>query len=139
VKYILDANVALKVVLPEKDSDKATHLLRDFQNQVHELLAPDVFPIELAHVLTKAERQKILKQGEAIHKLTHILSMRPDLHPYLPLLPRAIEISSKMRVGAFDCLYVALAEQEGCELVTADTKLIGNLPGYPLVDLAKLP
>ncbi len=38
----------------------------------------------------------------------------------------------------FDCLYVALAERERCDLVTADEKLIHNLPGYPIVSLASL-
>ena len=42
--------------------------------------------------------------------------------PSLSLLPRAIEISSQARIGVYDCLYVALAEREGCEFVTADNK-----------------
>jgi predicted nucleic acid-binding protein len=32
-----------------------------------------------------------------------------------------------MRVGVYDCLYIALAEQEGCELVTADARMINSL------------
>ena len=32
-----------------------------------------------------------------------------------------------MRIGVYDCLYVALAEQEKCELVTADTTMINAL------------
>ena len=32
-----------------------------------------------------------------------------------------------MRIGVYDCLYVALAEQEKCELVTADTTLVRAL------------
>jgi predicted nucleic acid-binding protein len=39
------------------------------------------------------------------------------------------------------CLYVALAERERCELVTADDKLVRNLqPTFPFVrPLAALP
>jgi predicted nucleic acid-binding protein len=46
-----------------------------------------------------------------------------------------------MRIGVYDCLYVALAEREGCELVTADDKLIENLQIlFPfVVSLASLP
>ena len=42
---------------------------------------------------------------------------------------------------ATDCLYVALAEREGCELLTADTKLITNLQtSFPFItSLATLP
>lgn len=139
MKYVLDSSVAIKVVLPEADSAKATALLSDFQSHVHELVSPDVFPIEVAHALTRAERRKILNEGEAIHKLGHLLSIRPAFRPYLPLLPRAVELSSQMRIGVYDALYVALAEQEGCDLVTADTKLINSLPGYPIVELSSLP
>lgn len=139
MKYVLDSSVAIKVVLPEPDSAKATALLADYQNQVHELLAPDIFPVEVAHALTRAERKNLLKPGESLHKLAHVLGIGPALHPYLPLLPRAAEISSKMRVGVYDAIYVALAEQEGCDLVTADSKMIKTLPGYPIVDLSALP
>ena len=46
-----------------------------------------------------------------------------------------------MRVGVYDCIYVALAEQEGCELVTADDRLVNNLQKqFPfIIHLATLP
>jgi predicted nucleic acid-binding protein len=55
--YVLDSNVALKWVLPEADSDKALRFRADMQAGVHDLLAPDVFPVEVAHPLTRAERK----------------------------------------------------------------------------------
>ena len=66
---------------------------------------------------------------------------RPDLHPYLPLLPRAYAIASAARIGVYDCLYIALAEREGCELVTSDQRLLNALkPTFPfIIDLASLP
>jgi len=65
----------------------------------------------------------------------------PVMHPYEPLLDRAVDISSKTRSGLYDCLYAALAEREGCELVTDDQKLIANLKAqFPfIVPLASLP
>ena len=44
------------------------------------------------------------------------------LIPHAPLIGRAIAISSWTRSGYYDCLYVALAEREGCELVTSDQR-----------------
>ena len=50
------------------------------------------------------------------------------------LMPRVFAISSSMRVGIYDCVYVALAEREGCEFITADDKLIKNLQSkFPFV------
>jgi predicted nucleic acid-binding protein len=51
----------------------------------------------------------------------------PVLYPYLPLMPRAYSLSSVVRMGVYDCLYVALAEREGCDFVTADSRLVSNL------------
>jgi predicted nucleic acid-binding protein len=59
----------------------------------------------------------------------------------LPLTQRAIEISSLTRIGVFDCLYLALAEREGCEFITADDRLLRNAqPQFPFViPLSALP
>ena len=36
-------------------------------------------------------------------------------------------MAKQFRQTVYDCLYVALAEREGCELVTADDKLVKKL------------
>jgi len=119
----------------------ALQLRADFQNAVHELIAPSVFSGEVASALTKAERQKLIPVGDARPLLGRVMRTPPVMHPYEPLLDRAVDISSKTRSGLYDCLYVALAEREGCELVTDDQKLIANLkPHFPfIVPLASLP
>jgi hypothetical protein len=43
-------------VAPAGDKLKALRVRDDFRNGLHELLAPDVFPVEVAHSLTRAER-----------------------------------------------------------------------------------
>jgi predicted nucleic acid-binding protein len=141
MRYVLDASVALKWVLPEPDSAKARQLRGGFQAAVHELLAPDVFPVEVGHALTRAERRGIIAVGDADRHLLNILVTVPQLHPYIPLLRRAVAISSAARVGIYDCLYVALAEREGCRLVTADTRLVNNLrTQFPfIVELGAVP
>jgi hypothetical protein len=54
---VLDASVAFKWEVPDPDADQANRLRDDFPNGVHELLAPDFFPQEMAHALTRTERQ----------------------------------------------------------------------------------
>ena len=34
-----------------------------------------------------------------------------------------------------DCIFVALAEREECEMITADQRLITSLPGFPIIHL----
>jgi predicted nucleic acid-binding protein len=67
-----------------------------------------VFPLETAHALTRAERQKRI--DDAVTRLIDVLTTSPILIPSIPLLLRAAEISSTSRVGVYDCLDVALAE-----------------------------
>ena len=141
MRRVLDSCVAFKWHVAEKDTDKALRIRDDFLKGVVELLAPDFFSVEFAHSITRAERQGRISPAEGAAHLQDMLATLPDLHAHLPLLPRAYEISSRTRQGVYDCLYVALAEREGCELLTSDDKLIQKLqPMFPfIVDLAKLP
>ncbi len=141
MKYVLDTSVAFKWEVPEIDSDKANRLRDDFRNAVHELLAPDFFPQELAHALTRAERQGRIALGQAGIFWADAMTTAPVLLPVTSLTPRAIDISSTLRIGAYDCLYVALAEREGCEFITADDKLVKNLQAqFPFIaPLASMP
>ncbi len=139
MKYVLDASVALKWVLTEPDAAKARQLRDDFRNAVHELIAPDSFTLEIAHALTKAQRRKLVP--DAWRLWLDVMTTVPRLFPSHPLTPRAIQISTKAQIGVYDCVYVALAEREGCEKVTADARLINNLqPSYPfIISLASVP
>ena len=104
--------------------------------------APDVFPAELGHALARAERRNLIAPPQGSILLADVLTTLPQLHPSLPqLLPRAFAIASQMRIGVYDCLYVALAEREGCELITADDKLVRDLLAhFPfVVPLSSLP
>jgi predicted nucleic acid-binding protein len=141
MKYVLDSSVSFKWAVVEQDTPKARRVRHDFLNALLELLAPDVFPVEIAHALTRAERQGRITPVQGAQLFTDILKVLPLLRSSLPLLPRAYEISSTFRVGVYDCLYVALAEQEGCELLTADDKLVKNLQStFPfIIALSSLP
>jgi predicted nucleic acid-binding protein len=88
-----------------------------------------------------APAQRLIPVGDARRLLAKVLRTVPVLHPYEPLLDRAVDISSQTRASLYDCLYVALAEREGCELVTADQRAINSLsPHFAFViPLAALP
>jgi len=125
--YVLDASVALKWVLNERGTPKAVRLRNEFRQGIHELIAPDVFVTEVAHGLTKAERRGTLPFGMAERRTLSVIKTLPALYPTLPLIRRAVQIASSARIAVYDCLYVALAEREGCDLVTADDRLINAI------------
>jgi predicted nucleic acid-binding protein len=139
MEYTLDAFVGLKWVLVEPDADKARRLRDDFQSQIHELIAPDSFPLECAHALARAERRGMIPDARKLWG--DLMLDSPLLFPCLPLMDRALTIASQAHIGVYDCLDVALAEREACELVTADDRLVRTLqPNYPFItSLASLP
>lgn len=141
MKYVLDSSVAFKWEVPETDSDKAILLRDDYRNGIHELIAPDFFPLELAHALTRAERQGRIAVGQANLFWSDAMTTTPLLDQSFGLAPRAIDISSKLRIGVYDCLYVSLAEREKCDFVTSDDKLVKNVQQtFPFVrHLSSLP
>jgi predicted nucleic acid-binding protein len=142
MKYVIDCSVAFKWVVAETDTPKAVKLRDDFRNAVHELLVPDLFPTEIANALLVSERRGRLSPGDSTVLLKDILRTLPAIHPALPdLLPRAHALAASTVASVYDCLYVALAEREKCDLITADSKLVKNLQGaFPFIkELASLP
>jgi predicted nucleic acid-binding protein len=138
MKYVLDSSVALKWALPEPDARLALQLRTQYRSRLHELIAPDFFPMEVAHALTRAERQRRIPQGTGWGLWQKVMLDRPALLSWNPLMPRAFDLSSKMRVGVYDCVYIALAEQEQCRVVTADQRLLNTFPAQTIA-LASLP
>ncbi len=140
--YVIDSSTAFKWVVAEVHSDKAIRLRNDYRSGVHELLAPDLFPIEISNSLVVAERRGRIQKGEATLFLHDVLTTAPVFHPGWPdLLPRAHQIAETTVASVYDSLYIALAEREGCEFVTADDRLVKNLrPAFSfIIPLASLP
>ena len=143
MKRVLDSSTAFKWLVAEVDSDKAIRLRDDFRNGLVELIAPDIFPAEMASSLLTAQRKGRISDFQPL--LFDVLAEGIVLHTSTPLLARMAMIITTVTTGArfsvYDCIYVALAEREGCELVTADERLVRNLqPAFPFVtSLASLP
>jgi predicted nucleic acid-binding protein len=69
MKYVLDSSVAFKTLVTEADSAKAIQLYNDYQGGIHEFLAPDVFTVEVAHAITRAERQGRITPAQVRYSL----------------------------------------------------------------------
>lgn len=141
MKYVLDASVALKWVLPEAHSDKSLALRDAYDQRLDLLIGPHFFPMECGYSLFRGQNKKLVLPGQPRKLLTSILRHAPVLKDVGPLLPRAVEITEQMQVGFYDAFYIALAEAETCEFVTADARLVSAAHArFPFIlDLAGLP
>jgi predicted nucleic acid-binding protein len=141
MKYVIDTSVAFKWAIAEADSDKAISLRDDYRNGIHQLLAPDLFPTEIANSLLVAERRGRIQPGDWPVFFNDILRYCPILQAAVPNLVRSYEIAALIQASIYDSLYIALAESESCQLVTADDKLFRNAqPHFAFViQLASMP
>lgn len=140
MKYVLDASVAVKWLLAEAGYEKAETIVLNARLGIDELIAPDFFLAECGHALFRAERKKAIGPGDARQLIATLIHDLPELYPSDVLMSRAAGICQFLRKSFYDCLYMALAEREQVQLITADIKLVkAAQPDYPfVVDLASL-
>jgi predicted nucleic acid-binding protein len=79
MKYVLDSSLAFKWIVPEALSDKAILLRDEFRQGLHEFLAPDVFPVQVGHALTRAERQGRVSTADGFALWTEVMVDYPQL------------------------------------------------------------
>ncbi len=127
-KYVVDASVAVKWFIPEIHTDAALCLLNDES----ELIAPDLFLPEFANVLWKKIRRNELSEVDARDVLNALPTVPIQFHSANRLVNPAFEIARALDRTVYDSLYVALAESEACEMVTADQRLFNALQQSPL-------
>lgn len=119
-RFVVDASVAIKWVLPEEGSLRALQLLESGA----ELIAPEFCLVEVAAVIGKqARRPNPLSPEAAREALAIILETPLELLPSDDLLEQAFELGLTFRHALYDCIYVALALRERCTLITADGPL----------------
>jgi predicted nucleic acid-binding protein len=119
---IVDASVAIKWLVPEEGSQLANELLLQ-----DELVAPDLVAAEISNAIWKKWGRGEL--AGVPPGLTDILRAFDSLEPIAPLAQRSAEIAIELDHPAYDCFYLALAEQRDEVLVTADERLLKKVSG----------
>jgi predicted nucleic acid-binding protein len=117
VSVVIDASVAIKWVVEEPGTEEALLLRRE------RLHAPDLLIPECANILWKKVRRKEMSEGEALLAARLLVRADIQLEPMRPLLEPATRLALGLDHPAYDCIYLALANVLGCELVTADNVL----------------
>lgn len=120
---VLDASVAIRWVVPERGSSEAAHLLTRPIGWV----APRLMLTEVAAALRRKVAGGELSEAVAIQALGALVEavadgtirVTDDEEFVASALTLAITLGQKVP----DCLYLAVAEREGCGLATADRRL----------------
>lgn len=118
MRLVVDASVAVKWYLPEIHSIRAGRL-RDPRFSV---VAPDLIRLEFANVLWKTIRRgDLTREGAATFRHAFETS-RIQILPAADLVPTAFDLAVDLGRTVYDCLYLALAMEQKCLLITADRK-----------------
>lgn len=127
-QFVVDANVAVKWVVPEIHSTAALRL----RNSEYTLLVPDFFFPEIGNVLWKRVRRGEITLDDAQEDLGALMELGLQIIPSLPLMPQALEIAVRTQQAVYDCVYLSLAITHGCQMVTADQRFFNALQSDPL-------
>lgn len=120
---VIDNGIAVKWFVPEPDSAKARSIFRDYENGSLKLLAPDLIFAEFGNVIWKKHQFQNLSLNDANDAITEFKNLTLTIAPSADLFERAFEIAVAHKRTFYDSLYLALAEREKCEFVTADERL----------------
>jgi predicted nucleic acid-binding protein len=122
---VVDSSVAFKWFAEEPGSETAGELLRSHRDEETALTAPALLRIELANALRYA--------GLATDELRTALGTLSRFHldlvePDDELLASACRLALDHGLTVYDALFLALAVDRRCPLVTADRKAFGKIP-----------
>jgi predicted nucleic acid-binding protein len=122
-ELVVDASVAVKWLVSEDLSDKASDVL----SRSDILIAPAFLTTEVASVLWKKVRKGEIPAAAAATCLATLDTFDISFYPTESILGSALAIAISSGRSVYDSLYVALAEIRGCTFITADERLVNGL------------
>lgn len=134
---VVDSSVAIKWFLDEVHSPEAHQILRDYRNGIHNVVVPDLLYAEVGNILWKKQDKGLISAVDCQHVLREMTELLFPVVPINRLTAEALSLAVAYKRTVYDMLYVALAEREGCPLITADERLV-NAVSYALPNVVLL-
>jgi predicted nucleic acid-binding protein len=126
VSLVIDASVAVKwFIADEPNAAQAFAIVQDGPM----LIAPDILIAEVCNAAWRSARLGRITQDQVSEIAVALPRFFDALIGAADLAPRAVVIAGQLDHPVYDCLYLALAEAQEVDLVTADMRLLGKLSG----------
>ena len=122
VKVVFDTSVIVKWFLPEEDSTKAEPYLADLLRGSLEAVVPASALLELSNTLW-VQRRNGLDASAAQAVLRQCRELPLEVAELGSLLPAALDLAFRLEIATYDAIFVALARDLECDLITADQPL----------------
>src|SRR5260370_31325733 len=134
---VLDCSVAAKWGLPEPERAPALGLFERYAAGEVLLIAPDILLAEFASLVAKRNRRKQISEEQAHEAFSLMAKCAPWLFDTRPRILRALDLSLRHQLSLWDCIYLALAVEHNCPVLTAALRLFragkGRHPSVRLV------
>ncbi len=123
-RAVLDASVVLKWYLPDEGRGKmALDLLNRYLADDLEILAPPLLEYEVMNGLVVAQRRGRLREEVIISAIEGFLNLGIKIVGVSGLYSRVLHFCRVYSRSAYDASYLALAEAEQINFITADETL----------------
>ena len=121
---VVVASVIVEMLLRTEAGIRVTPHIEATTSTVH---SPHLLDAEVAHVVRRYTLAGDIDQERGVEMVGILRDLVIHRHDHRPLLGRVWEL--RHSIGAYDALYVALAEALGAPLLTADSRL-GTAHGH---------
>lgn len=126
MRRVLDTSVVAKWFLQEEGSDRAELYLSDLLQGAVRVVVPPLMFYELASIFWQ-RRKDGLTSADAGSLWAELSTLPLDVTSGSDLLPQALSYSFRYEISPYDAVFVVLARNLGCDLVTADHVLWSKL------------
>ena len=118
MRFVVDASVAVKLLVDEPDSDAARALAASGQ----EMHAPRLMASEVANALWRKARLGQIERAEASAAMAWLPDMPVRWNDDETVSADAVRLALALDHPVYDCVYLALAHRIGATVVTADRR-----------------
>lgn len=126
VTRVLDTNVIAKWFIQEEGTPRAETFLKEMEQGRLQVVVPSSVLYELANVLW-VRRRDGLTEEYASEAWDEFIRLPIELRDDPEMVSAAIRFSFEHQISAYDSVFVVLARELGCELVTADLPLYSRV------------
>jgi predicted nucleic acid-binding protein len=125
-RTVIDASIAVKWFVTEKDSDKALRLRASYLKGEVELVAPNLILYEVANALRFHPHYEFT-EANLLDSVTALSDMQIAVDLTTDAWLQAFNESLSQNLSVYDAVYIAMSVALDARLVTSDRKLVDKL------------
>lgn len=124
---VIDTNIIAYLHIDGEFTQQAISLLKKDPHWI----APPLWRSEFRNILISYIRHDVLtlEAAQRLMQSALVTMSEKDISPSNDLI---LSLSANSTLSAYDCEFVALAQEIGCTLVTADKQIVKNFPGMAI-------